>query len=289
MKPILSRRLLVRIAVGALAVLILTTFALAQRGGGGRRGGGGFGGGGQQNVPFDDRVKFAPKGEFQFLRLKYTDLPQYRRGFGNVSRRGQANGWWAQDWPDAEMFFSYGLQRLTRVDVAEPAQVGLLDGDQIFDYPWIYITQSGYMSLSDQEVLKLREFLQRGGFMMTDDMWGPNPEEWNNFEENMKRVFPDLAIEEMTEENSMMNVVYTIKDKDRTFIPGSRHLYRGQPQGTQPEWYTIHDAKHTMVAINYNTDIGDAWEFADAPEYPEAMTTLAYHYGINYLIYAMTH
>ena len=41
--------------------------------------------------------------------------------------------------------------------------------------------------------------------------------------------------------------------------------------------------------VNYNTDVGDAWEFADVPYYPEAMTSLAYRYGINYLIYAMTH
>jgi hypothetical protein len=44
-----------------------------------------------------------------------------------------------------------------------------------------------------------------------------------------------------------------------------------------------------VVAVNFNTDVGDAWEYADAPEYPEAMTTLAYRYGINYLVYAMTH
>ena len=44
-----------------------------------------------------------------------------------------------------------------------------------------------------------------------------------------------------------------------------------------------------VVAVNFNTDVGDAWEYADSPEYPEAMTTLAYRYGINYLVYAMTH
>jgi hypothetical protein len=46
---------------------------------------------------------------------------------------------------------------------------------------------------------------------------------------------------------------------------------------------------HTVVAVNYNTDIGDAWEFADVPYYPEKMTALAYRYGVNYVVYAMTH
>jgi hypothetical protein len=49
------------------------------------------------------------------------------------------------------------------------------------------------------------------------------------------------------------------------------------------------DRKHMVVAANYDTDIGDAWEFADVPYYPEAMTTLAYRYGINYLMYSITH
>jgi hypothetical protein len=44
-----------------------------------------------------------------------------------------------------------------------------------------------------------------------------------------------------------------------------------------------------VVAVNFNTDVGDAWEYADAPEYPEAMTSLAYRYGVNYVVYAMTH
>jgi hypothetical protein len=63
-----------------------------------------------------------------------------------------------------------------------------------------------------------------------------------------------------------------------------------QPPGTVSAWRAIYDDRDRMVAaINFNTDVGDAWEFADSPEYPEARTTLAYRYGINYIIYSMTH
>jgi len=95
-----------------------------------------------------------------------------------------------------------------------------------------------------------------------------------------------------------MHVLYDIREKDRTFIPGSRHLRRGpngtveiwQPEGTHPAWRAMYDPRQRMVvAVNFNTDVADAWEFADVPYYPEAMTSLAYRYGINYLIYAMTH
>jgi hypothetical protein len=44
-----------------------------------------------------------------------------------------------------------------------------------------------------------------------------------------------------------------------------------------------------VIAVNYQTDMADAWEFADVPYYPAPMTLLAYHYGINYIVYSMTH
>ena len=114
----------------------------------------------------------------------------------------------------------------------------------------------------------------------------------------MERVLPGHEITDIDETDSVMHVLYDIQAKDRTFIPGTRHLRRGpggkivvqQPEGTAPAWRAMYDDKNRMVvAINFNTDVGDAWEYADSPIYPEAMTTLAYRYGINYIIYSMTH
>jgi Domain of unknown function (DUF4159) len=238
---------------------------------------------------------FPKNAEFHFVRTEYTDLPQRRRGFGFVSRRGRANGWWAQDWPDADNHFTNGVQRLTRIDTGEPVHLPLTD-DRVFDYPWIYATQTAYWDLSQAETDRLREYLMRGGFLVVDDFWGP--EEWEYFREVMQRVLPNQEIHDLLETDSVMHVLYDIQEKDRTFIPGSRHLYRGaggsvevvQPAGTSPAWQALYDDKKRMVvAINFNTDVGDAWEFADAPYYPAAMTMLAYRYGINYLVYAMTH
>jgi hypothetical protein len=63
-----------------------------------------------------------------------------------------------------------------------------------------------------------------------------------------------------------------------------------QPEGTAPAWRAMYDDKdRIVVAVNFNTDVGDAWEYADSPIYPEQMTALAYRYGLNYLIYSMTH
>jgi hypothetical protein len=243
----------------------------------------------------DPRPDFPATGEFHFVRLEYTDLPQYHRRWGYSSRDGQGEGWWIVDWPDAEDHFSEGVRRLTRIATGAPLHLRLTD-DGIFDHPWIYATQTGWWGLTDPEVLRLREYLLRGGLLVVDDFWGA--EQWDVFSRTMARALPNRPISDIDESSSIMHVLYDIQDKDRSFIPGTRHLRRGadgttavqQPPGTTPAWRAIYDDRNRMiVAVNFNTDVGDAWEYADSPDYPEHMTSLAYRYGINYVVYAMTH
>ncbi len=276
-----------RVALVLTVCLLLAGAALAQR----------FGGLSFQGHDDGPEATFPAKGEFHFIRVEYTDLPQYRRGFGFVSRNGRGNGWWMQDWPDADEHFSTGVQRLTRVETGQPLHMSLTD-DKIFDNPWIYATQTGYWGLDNAEIARLREYLLRGGFLMVDDFWGPDSDQWEIFRETMQRVLPNKPISDIAAPDPVMHVLYDIEEKDRSFIPGTRHLRSGpggnvvvqQPFGTNPAWRAMYDDKNRLfVAVNYNTDIGDAWEYADAPEYPEHMTSLAYRYGINYLVYAMTH
>ncbi|SRR5579883_145740 len=248
------------------------------------------------DAPENEAPEIPPRAaEFHFERMEYTDLPQFQRGFGFRSRNGRGAGWWLQDWPDAEDHFTAGIQRLTRIDAGEPRHLSLLD-DHLFDYPWIYATQTGYWDLSDAEAARLREYLLRGGFLVVDDFWGP--EEWEWFRETMNRVLPNKPITDIAPSDEVMHVLYDIQEKDRTFIPGSRHLRRGpggsivvvQPPGTVPAWRAMYDDRSRMiVAVNFNTDVGDAWEFADVPYYPASMTLLAYRYGVNYIVYSLTH
>jgi hypothetical protein len=268
-----------RVKAIAASVLVLAAAGLAQR----------------TRFASNPATTFASRAEYNFLRLEYTDLPQYHRRFGWSSRSGTGPGWWMMDWPDAEQHFTTGVQRLTRIAVAEPKHLRLTD-PQIFDNPWIYATQVGWWDLSDAEVRCLREYLLRGGFLLVDDFWGS--EQWDIFRRVMERALPGHPIVDVPDADSMMHVLYDIHEKDRTFIPGSRHLRRGgkgelvieQPPGVEPSWRAVYDnGGRVMVAVSYNMDVADAWEFADWPEYPEQKTTLAYRYGINTIIYAMTH
>ncbi len=270
-------------------VLVAAFAALAQRFGGGR-----FGGGirhGDEGPPPD----FPAAAEFHFIRTEYTDLPQFHRRFGFASRNATGDGWWIVDWPDADNHFSMGVERLTRIHTGDPRHLRLTD-PHLFDYPWIYATQTGWWGLSDAETKCLREYLLRGGYLVVDDFWGP--EQWEIFRLTMDRVLPNRPIVDLAHSDAVLHVLYDIEEKDLTWIPGTRHLRRGpggaitvqQPEGTAPAWRAIFDDRNRMlVAVNFNTDVGDAWEYADSPDYPEAMTALAYRYGINYLIYSMTH
>lgn len=224
-------------------------------------------------------------GEFHFARMIYRDLPEHRRYYGG--------GWWSQDVPRADNHFSRGLKRLTRVDVGGPVAVSLTS-PRLFNYPWLYATQVGYWDLSDKEIAALREYLARGGFLIVDDFWGD--EDWQVFQQTMSRLYPNRPIVEITpgSDDEILHVLYDLKESIQ--IPGLRHLYGYRGRGFRVEnlpkqhWRAILDDKgRVIIAINYDMDVGDSWEEANNPRYPEPMTALGYRFGINYTIYAMTH
>ncbi len=224
-------------------------------------------------------------GEFQFVRLMYAANRYGQRSYG----WGRGRQMWQTDWPDAEHHFVKGVARLTRIDAAEQGQILSALDDDLFDYPWIYAVEVGYWSLNDREAERLRDYLLRGGFLMVDDFHGTF--EWAGFVASMEKVFPDRPIVDIREDDAAFHVVYDLDH--RIQIPSRAYSYTGrtwEKDGVTPHWRGIlDDDGRIMVAINHNMDIGDAWEHADWPDYPENMTALAYRFGINYLVYAMTH
>jgi hypothetical protein len=205
--------------------------------------------------------------------------------------RGYCNPMWAIDYPLAEAHFLPALERFSRIDAAETSVHVQISDEQLFDYPWLFLQQpaSGGWNPSDVEIERLREYLARGGFLVIDDFHGED--EWLWFEDVIKRVLPGRPILEIAADDSLLNIIFTVDN--RTQIPGERHLsYGGGPPRMDgpPHWRAIYDDEgRMMVAINHNIDMGDAWEHADDPGYPVEMTGTAYRFGVNYVIYAMTH
>ena len=122
---------------------------------------------------------------------------------------------------------------------------------------------------------------------MADDFHGT--EEWTVFQESMKRVFPDRPIVEIAENDPIFHTIYDLTDRYQ--VVGAEHLETGhKSDGYVARWRGIYDDKgRVMIAISFNSDIGDSWEWANESQYPEKYSALGIRIGLNYVIYSMTH
>src|SRR5688572_31813947 len=134
----------------------------------------------------DDYVATPPdaneKTEFTFGRLKY---PSYGRP---PDMYWAMRGNWTIDYPKADRTFVQGLRRLTRVHSRSVEQVVDMESEEIYNWPWLYVVEPGHWQLSDKNAAKLRDYLLRGGFLMTDDFHGTF--EWEVFMQSLRKVFP---------------------------------------------------------------------------------------------------
>ena len=240
---------------------------------------------------------YREKTEWVFARLMY---PPTRYGIGGgYGFRGSAN-WaqgfsiWTQDYPRADRHFSEAVRRLTRLHVRSVEQpVNLDDGDDVFNWPWLAAGEMGDWLLTDAQAANLRDYLLRGGFLYLDDFWGPD--EFASFNETMSRVFPDREIVEIDNKDQIFHVVYDLDDRYQILgewaLGGrGRGGMGNRVAGTHAEWKGIYDDHNRlMVAMSFNSDVGDSWEWADDPGYPERYSALGIRVGVNYVIYSMTH
>jgi hypothetical protein len=168
--------------------------------------------------------------------------------------------------------------------------VNLDDGDDVFNWPWLAAGEMGDWKLTPEMASKLRDYLLRGGFLMLDDFWGP--EEWARFDESMKMVFPDREIVEIDDADPIFHAVYDLNDRYQIlgqWALGGRQ-FNERVAGTHAEWKGIYDDhKRIMVAMTFNSDVGDSWEWADDPRYPEQFSALGMRIGVNYVVYSLTH
>ena len=230
-------------------------------------------------------------GEWAFARLMYPPI-----GGGYGRRRRTSVDWregysnWTIDYPRSDRHLSAAVRRLTRIQTRSVEQpVNLDDGDEVYNWPWLYGVEVGHWNLTDGQAAKLRDFLLRGGFFMCDDFHGT--QEWEVFIASMQRVFPDRPIVEIDNKDPIFHSIFDLDDRYQ--VPGAQFLRSGRTyefDGFEARWRGIYDDKgRLMVAICHNMDLGDSWEHADNPQYPEKYSALGLRIGVNYILYAMTH
>lgn len=219
----------------------------------------------EPNVPYD--------GRYTFVRIKYI-MPDFGGGF-----RGRDLPW-SHDYPRGERHFTKIVSELStaRVRIAA-SNILTLDDPQLGKYPVAYMAEPGFWRPSDKEVLGLRNYLAKGGFIIFDDFAGQH---WMNFESQMRRVLPNARAVALDTKHPIFDAFYKINSLDYTHpYYGLKSVFYGFFEDNDPR-------KRLLAIANYNNDLSEMWEFSDVGMFPLDMSNEAYKLGVNYVIYALT-
>jgi len=252
-----------------LLLLLIGATALAQRGG--------YQGG---YASYSGNARY--DGRFTFVRVSYPD------NFGGFGRGGGPR--WAHDYPRGEEHFLKILGALTSVPLhVEEHNIMSLSDPELFKFPVIYMCEPGTWTLTDSDAVALRAYLQKGGFMIIDDMRGPygsryGSDQWPNLEYQFARVFPQGRWEDIEADHTIFHSFYEIPQPHEIpqYYDTGKPIFRGMYEDNDRN-------KRLMVFVNYNTDISEFWEWSDTGYRPIDENNEAYKLGINEFMYGIIH
>jgi Domain of unknown function (DUF4159) len=228
-------------------------------------------------------------GRFNFCRVAF------RSGFN-----GDGGGW-SVDYPQADINFSTRLSELTMTSISRDQSgnpnhlVVRLTDKELFECPFIMMTEVGSATLTEEEGRALRSYLQKGGFLWADDFWGSYA--WDYWVAQLRRVLPpaEYPIVDVPIDHPLFRTQFEIRQMPQIssigFWRGTGGTSERGPDSAVPHARAIMD-KHgnIMVLMTHNTDVGDSWEReAEDPEYFYNFSVPGYSLGINALLYALTH
>jgi hypothetical protein len=222
------------------------------------------------------------------------------RAWVNTNRYGDGGGWLV-DYPRADINLSIRISELTKTRISKTGAgdpnhlVVRLTDDELFQCPFVMMTEVGSVFFDDEEAVRLRAYLAKGGFLWADDFWGTYA--WQAWEQEFRKVLPpgEFPIVDLPLSHPMFRAMFEMKRIPQ--IPSINHWAwsggtseRGA-DSAEPHARAIVDKKgRLMVLMTHNTDIGDSWEReGDDPNYFYNFSVDGYAFGINVLVYAMTH
>src|SRR5262245_10904973 len=199
---------------------------------------------------------------------------------------------WHHDYPYGDQMFPTIVAEVTNIKTSSMAyQIVDLDSPELFKYPFAYLCEPGYLELSAKDVINLREYLDRGGFLLIDDLrtatysshTGIGPEDdIAHFRVEMKKVYPDREFVRLDLSDPVFNTFYKIKSLD--MIPP--YIFPGQ---RPVEFLGLRDPHGNLqLVVNNNNDISEFWEWLNEGSRSLHDASESLEFGINYLMYAMT-
>jgi hypothetical protein len=164
----------------------------------------------------------------------------------------------------------------TRIEVnIEETQVSIMD-EELFSFPYIYMTGHGNISFTSEESIRLRQYLESGGFLHADDNYGMD----ESFRREMKRVFPKKTWAELPADHDLFNNHFN-------FPEGLPKIH--QHDAKRPQALALFEGDRIIVLYTYETDLGDGWEDAHVHQDPESKRQAALRMGTNIVVWALTH
>lgn len=197
--------------------------------------------------------------------------------FGTNGRIGHMG--WSHNYPDSEINLNEFMGRTTRIEVEERSYRLLeLSSPEIFEYPFAFISEPGEMEMTEAEVVNLREYINRGGFILVDDFDGDH---MANLREEMRRVFPERRFEVLTIDDPILDIIFNVDDLTSMapYVAGGEPVYYG----------LRNDAGDVVIVACHNNDLANFWEWYGSPQYPLKPATDAFRIGSNVVVYAFTH
>lgn len=195
------------------------------------------------------------------------------------------NGWfnhlgWSHNYPSSDQNLNEFIRNATGIDV-ELLSYRIVDlgSDEVFDYPFAYVSEPGEMALTETEVRNLREFVRRGGFILMDDFDGLA--QLDNMRANVLRALPEAHFEAIPSEHPVYRMQLELENLSRLsdYVPGGRIVYYG----------IYDDDGRLMIAAGHNNDLANFWDWYDEARMPLGPAADAFRLGVNFAVWAMTH
>ena len=231
-------------------------------------------------VPIDPAPSY--DGKFTFARLKFTTgpggyyfagLPAWAHGYIPVRGENIRSEVALVKILNSVSNMGPHLDGSKVVDVSDP---------ELFMYPVVYATEPGFMELSDKDVVNVRDYLLKGGFIIFDDFRAPY--DWEPFQENLRRMFPNEQLMQLDIKHPIFHSFFDIPTLD--FVQA---YDRGGPAQFWGLFPNNDRTKPLRLIANFNNDVSQYWQWSDTGFVPVEFSNEAYKLGVNYIIYSMTH
>jgi Domain of unknown function (DUF4159) len=207
-----------------------------------------------------------------------TELIVARLHFGTNGLIGHMG--WSHNYPSSDRNLNEYITRSTRINVEpESYRIVELGSDEVFDYPFAYISEPGEMQLTPKEAENLREFIGRGGFILVDDFDGAL--QFSTMKSEIERAIPERSFSPIGLDHGIFRQHFILTDLEgmSPYVPGGTITY-----------YGLFDAKgRTGLAAGHNNDLANFWDWYEQGQMPLEPSTDAFRLGTNVVVYSMTH